>query len=80
MAYKYVRAEPAPQLDLAVTRHDVIDVQEATIDEATYTTLYTKDGLAVTTARFFVRNSREQFLRDPDIVGRIGRAERRKRG
>lgn len=70
MAYKYVRADAAPQLDLTVTRHDVIDVQEATIDSANYTTLYTKDGLAVTTARFFVRNSREQFLRvdlpDPD--------------
>ncbi|HKP57331.1 MAG TPA: hypothetical protein VJV78_11455 [Polyangiales bacterium] len=60
-AYKYVQVEPA--LALAVTRHKEVDVQKATIDLARYQTLYTRDGLAVTTARFSVRNSREQFLK-----------------
>ncbi len=62
-AYKYVRAEPRPELRLAITRHRLLEVQEATIDQADYRTLYTRDGLAVTTARFTVRNSRKQFLR-----------------
>ncbi|HKU39094.1 MAG TPA: hypothetical protein VJR89_13125, partial [Polyangiales bacterium] len=60
-AYKYVQVEPA--LELAVTRHKEVDVQKAAIDQARYQTLYTRDGLAVTTARFAVRNSREQFLK-----------------
>jgi hypothetical protein len=46
-----------------VTRHKEIDVQKAAIDDARYQTLYTRDGLAVTTAHFSVRNSREQFLK-----------------
>ncbi|HMI94346.1 MAG TPA: hypothetical protein VK509_23400, partial [Polyangiales bacterium] len=62
-AYKYVQVEPAPQLALAVTRHKEVDVKKATIDDARYQTLYTRDGLSVTTARFSVRNSREQFLK-----------------
>jgi hypothetical protein len=41
----------------------VVEVQEAAIDQADYTTLFTSDGLAVTTAHFVVRNSRKQFLR-----------------
>ncbi|MDA8016261.1 MAG: hypothetical protein MPN21_02335 [Thermoanaerobaculia bacterium] len=61
-AYKYVHAESPPRLALAVTRHALESVQEAAIDEAVYSTLYTRDGLAVTRARFQVRNSREQFL------------------
>lgn len=61
-AYKYVHAERAPELTLEVTRHALESVQEAAIDEATYATLYTRDGLAVTRARFALRNSREQFL------------------
>jgi hypothetical protein len=60
-AYKYVQAEPT--LALTVTRHKEIDVQKAAIDDARYQTLYTRDGLAVTTAHFSVRNSREQFLK-----------------
>ena len=60
-AYKYVG--DGHRLDLRVTRHRVVDVQEAAIDEARYRTLMTRDGLAVTHARFMVRNSREQFLR-----------------
>jgi hypothetical protein len=63
MAFKYVKAEEPSELVLSVTRHQVVEVQEAAIDEAVYTTLFTSDGLAVTTARFMVRNSRKQFLR-----------------
>jgi len=63
MAFKYVKAEQPSQLVLSVTRHQVVEVQEAAIDQADYTTLFTSDGLAVTTARFTVRNSRKQFLR-----------------
>ena len=63
LAFKYVQADPAPRLALRVTRHQEIDVQAATIDAAHYRTLYTRDGFIVTTARFLVRNSRQQFLR-----------------
>jgi len=63
MAFKYVKAEQPSELKLSVTRHQVVEVQEAAIDQADYTTLFTSDGLAVTTARFTVRNSRKQFLR-----------------
>ncbi|MCP4660884.1 MAG: hypothetical protein GY856_36245 [bacterium] len=63
MAYKYVHAEPPYRLGLTVTRHEVLDVLDAAIDQARYRTLFTKDGLAVTTAHFVMRNSREQFLR-----------------
>ncbi len=63
LAYKYVTAIPAHRLALEVTRHPVVGVQEAAIDRADYRTLFTVDGLQVTTARFTVRNSRKQFLR-----------------
>jgi len=63
LAYKYVQGETPSQLVLKVTRHDLLDVQEAAIDRAEYRTLFTRDGLAVTTALFTVRNSRKQFLR-----------------
>ena len=63
LAYKYVHAEPPYRLALKITRHREIDVQVAAIEKAHYSTLYTRDGLAVSTARFFVRNSRRQFLR-----------------
>ncbi len=63
LAYKYAHAEPPPKLVLKIARHKEIEVQSATIDEARYSTLYTRDGLAVTTARFTVRNSRKQFLK-----------------
>jgi len=63
LAYKYVHSDPPYRLALKVTRHELLDVQEAAIDRADYRTLYTRDGLAVTTARFMVRNSRKQFLR-----------------
>jgi hypothetical protein len=62
-AFRYVRAEPAPRLSLAVTRHATAEVQEAVIDRAEHRTLFTKDGLAVTTSTFVVRNTRKQFLR-----------------
>ncbi len=63
LAYKYVHAQPPFRLTLKITRHKEIDVQTAAIEQAHYRTLYTPDGLAVTTARFTVRNSRRQFLR-----------------
>jgi hypothetical protein len=62
-AYKYVQVEPPYLLALQVTRHKEVDVQNAAIDDAHYQTLYTRDGLSVTTAHFTVRNSREQFLK-----------------
>ncbi len=63
LSYKYVHAQPPFRLTLKITRHEEIDVQTAAIEQAQYRTLYTPDGLAVTTARFTVRNSRRQFLR-----------------
>jgi hypothetical protein len=63
LAFKYVQADPPPSLVLRITKHREIDVQSAIIDRAHYRTLYTRDGFAVTTAEFFVRNSRQQFLR-----------------
>jgi hypothetical protein len=63
LAYKYVHAAPTPRLALNVTRHRVLGTQEAVIDRAEYRTLFTRDGLFVTTAHFVVRNSRKQFLR-----------------
>ncbi len=61
LAYKY--AQPPFKLALNVTHHQEIDVQVASIEKAHYETLFTRDGLAVTTANFMVRNSRRQFLR-----------------
>ena len=63
LAFKYVQADPEPELTLTVTRHQEVDVQTAVIDSAHYRTLYTRDGFTVTTANFIVRNSRQQFLR-----------------
>jgi hypothetical protein len=62
-AFRYVRAEPEPRLSLVVTRHPSVAVQEAVIDRAEHRTLFTRDGLAVTTTKLFVRNTRKQFLR-----------------
>lgn len=63
LAYKYVRVDAPHDLTLKITRHKEIDVQTAAIDRASYKTLYTEDGLAVTAAEFIVKNTREQFLR-----------------
>jgi hypothetical protein len=63
LAYKYVHVEPPYKLALKITRHKEIDVQNATIDQARYQTLFTRDGLTVTTASLTVRNSRKQFLK-----------------
>ena len=63
LAYKYVHADTPHRLELEVTRHRVVGIQEAAIDRAEYRTLFTTDGLLVTTARFNVRNTRKQFLR-----------------
>lgn len=63
LAYRYVHAKAPYELVLKITRHREIDVQVAAIEQAVYNTLFTRDGLAVTTARLTVRNSRRQFLR-----------------
>jgi hypothetical protein len=63
LGYKYVHVDPPYELVLRMTRHRGVDVQTAAIDRADYRTLFTADGLAVTTAHFSVRNSRKQFLR-----------------
>ena len=63
LAYRYVHAKPPFKLALKITRHQEIDVQVAAIERADYASLFTSDGLAVTTARLTVRNSRRQFLR-----------------
>ena len=63
LGYKYVHVDPPYSLVLRMTRHREVDVQTAAIDRADYRTLFTADGLAVTTAGFTVRNSRKQFLR-----------------
>ncbi|VAW44362.1 hypothetical protein MNBD_GAMMA02-356, partial [hydrothermal vent metagenome] len=63
LAFKYVNSETPHQLNLKMTRHQELAVQVAAIETARYQTLITDDGLAVTTARFDVRNSRLQFLR-----------------
>jgi hypothetical protein len=60
LAYKYVQA--GHRLGLEITRHKEIETQIATIERAHYRTLFTRDGLAVTTATFLVKNSRKQFL------------------
>jgi hypothetical protein len=62
-AFRYVNAKPPFKLALKITRHKEIDVQVAAIERADYRSLVTRDGLAVTTARFMVRNSQRQFLR-----------------
>lgn len=62
-AYKYARVDPPYQLVLKLTRHKELEVQSAAINKASYVTLYTADGIAVTAASFEVRNSREQFLK-----------------
>jgi hypothetical protein len=63
LTYKYVHAEPAFQLPLKITRPQEIDVQVAAIETAHYSILFTRDGMAVSRARFIVRNNRRQFLR-----------------
>ncbi|MDH3645052.1 MAG: hypothetical protein OES38_23325, partial [Gammaproteobacteria bacterium] len=63
LAFKYVQATPPARLQLRITRHEQIEVQVAAMESAAYTTLFTRDGLAVTTASLAVRNSRRQFLR-----------------
>lgn len=63
LAYKYAHVDPPYNLTLKITRHKEIEVKSAAIDRADYHTLFTRDGLAVTTARFLVRNNRKQFLR-----------------
>lgn len=61
LAYRYV--QPPYQLSLTLTRHPEREVQVALIENAAYQTLLTTDGLAITTARYHIKNSRQQFLR-----------------
>ncbi len=61
LAYRYVHLPY--QLHLKVTRHKELAVQNATIEQAQYETLFTDSGLAVTTIEYFIKNSRKQFLR-----------------
>jgi len=63
LAFKYIRTDPPYRLALKTVRHKELEVQSAAIETAQYQTLVTDDGLAVTTARYWVRNSRRQFLR-----------------
>lgn len=62
-AYRYAQAEPSPRFTVRITRHAEIETPHALVDEATYRTLYTRDGVMVTSARFMVQNRRQQFLR-----------------
>lgn len=63
LAYKYAHVSPPYALDLNIARHKELEVQHAVIEQASYHTLVTKDGVSVTRAEYLVRNSREQFLR-----------------
>lgn len=63
LAYKYIEADTPPELVLSLQRHELVSVQEAAIDVASYRTLFTEDGLQVTLASFTMRNERKQFLR-----------------
>ena len=62
-AYRYVRADTPYRLGLKITRHRELAVQDATIEQARYHTLVTRDGVRVTTVNYTIRNSRKQFLR-----------------
>jgi len=62
-AYEYVVEDALPELVLTSTRHRRIEVQTAMIPRAEYTTLVASNGLAVTRAKFVVRNVRQQFVR-----------------
>ncbi|MCB1053419.1 MAG: hypothetical protein H6510_04730 [Acidobacteria bacterium] len=63
LAFKYVQALPRPELVLNMTRHREMDTQNAVIDQARFHTLFTRDGLQITSAHFELRNTRKQFLR-----------------
>lgn len=63
LAYHYVHADPPAALKLSVKRHAEVAVQVAAIDSAHYQTLWTRDGVALTRARYTVRNRGKQFLR-----------------
>ncbi|NMB75542.1 MAG: hypothetical protein GYA21_10490 [Myxococcales bacterium] len=62
MAYKYVHAEPPFALTLEVRRHAELKVQVASIDHASYQTLFTRHGLSLTRVSYQIRNRRKQFL------------------
>lgn len=60
-AFKYV--EDAYLLALDVRKLEDVAVRVASIDRATLTTVITEDGMAITRARYEVRNNEKQFLR-----------------
>lgn len=62
MAYKYVHADPPFALTLEVRRHAELKVQVASIDRASYQTLFTRHGLSLTRVSYQIRNRRKQFL------------------
>lgn len=62
-AFRYAQATETPRFTVRITRHEEIQTRNATVDEAHYSTLYTRDGVAVTSARFVMHNRRQQFLR-----------------
>lgn len=65
MAYRYAHAEATHNYTLALklTRHRAIATQAAVIDHAQYTSLFTREGLMITRAKFSIRNASEQFLK-----------------
>ncbi|MBN2495727.1 MAG: hypothetical protein JXR96_14130 [Deltaproteobacteria bacterium] len=62
-AFKYTHGESPFQLNLLVKHHSEMSLQVAVIDQASYQTLFTRHGLALTLARYRVRNRSSQFLK-----------------
>jgi hypothetical protein len=63
LAYKYVHTEPPFSLVLEVKHHAEMQVQVAAIDRASYQTLVTRHGLALSRVVYQIRNRRKQFLK-----------------
>jgi len=63
LAYKYANTSNEHNIELRISRHKELKLQDAVIENAQYQTLITNDGLVVTKARFTVQNNYRQFLR-----------------
>jgi hypothetical protein len=63
LAYKYVHTDPPFNLVLEVKHHAEMQVQVAAIDRASYQTLVTRHGLALSRVVYQIRNRRKQFLK-----------------
>lgn len=61
LAYQFARS-PEP-VRLNVLKHSYIAVQDSVIDSMNATTIYTRDGTAVTMASLSVHNTQRQFLK-----------------